>query len=913
MRGGGMMRGLYYASEVTRMKRWIVGIFSIAVWVNIVANAWSQLQPQPIEGAVVPIPRFFGSALEWYIPNSISTDLMSLWNASPFTLARQHMVVALRSPWQNHISAFDFLYTSTGSSFWIINPDFGDRLYGGVPWSTLGRLFLEDLYFTPFAQTPYGSRVYAYEPYSETDSGSFTGQLIDVDVLYNQFLIDREVSRLYWPNVKLAMPAPTGATRGGWDYMTSMLKRGFIDLVDYVTVHPYRETAPETLVPCYAQFRSLVASYVRAGQTIPPLMASELGYGIQAIGRPTPQDDAGGNWHGILNSRDWRVRRWAKYWQRLFHVQRYCDVPLVHAYTWMVFSNTGWDGIYFPMLVIDREHNDTIEKTLAYYSVQNFADFYHLYEYYARIHLPDPYQWALIYRSRRPSSSGLRRNEWLIVVWDRYARGGAITVPIYGAKGRWYNFLGKAAPFLPGAEQGTFSFSSNQPLNLTLYPDWYDNPSNSSNPPDNYPISGPHDGSPFYYVLEQFDSNSLPELAWRVSEHVTARAGGVLQLKVEGYCPRFWNGVRPNGAVLRLRGHGVDLTASFPVEAGSWFSQHLSLPWIGRRSAVELVAELSFGQGLNYHALQTKRVVWVSVANPIDCRIAPMHKGLGLLLSSRDFAEPWSGKIRVDINDVIMEANVSLTAGGTQLVRIVSNNYDVFDVTINRIQLIDNNNRVVAEWGRRYVNLLWNNLHSENSRFPLSAWAWDGTNNTPDDRPNARANLSRSSPPSADIPFLDNNDTIVVGKLQYEFGCLTSDRMGFTLKSGTGQSVAIGYTEDVRIVSPRLRKQTEICVWLYATEPWVPLWVGVYDNQCIPNGPSCRHETSTWLESQARWKLVSFFLPHARNVHLGQNTEYISSTCVHLDICGVSNVYSAGPGELYIGPFALVHYEEEEF
>jgi len=910
------------------MTRGIASLYSFVISFSVVSSAWAQLPAQPVNEAVPLIPSFFGGSLEWFTPNSLVNELMPLWNASPFTIARQHMNTAFRPPWDNHRGPFDLIYSFTSSSFWVINPDFNERLYGGVSWSTLGRLFLEDAFFIPFVQNPYPpypyiTRVRAYEPYSETDSIFYNGQLIDVDVLYNQFLIDRDLSRRYFPNAKLSMPAPTGTTRGGWDYMTSILKRGFLNLVDNVTVHPYRHTAPETLVPCYAQMRSLIASYAQNDRAIPPLIASELGYGIDAIGRPTPVDESG--WRKLTDPSDWRVRRWAKYWQRLFHVQRYCDVPWPHAYIWVVSACTSWDGLYFPMLVMyntdpDRScgpgaNPDTFQlaKTLAYYSVQNFADFYLLYEYYARIYVDDPYRWVLIYRSRKPSSTGLRRNEWLLVAWDRYARGGEIVLPIDGARGKWYNFLGKAAPSLNGAEQGTFSFPDT-PLHLILYPDPYDNPSNNNpnnNPPDNYPIAGPHDGSPFYYMLERFDANSLPELAWRVSEHVTTRAGGLLQIKVEGYCPRNWYGITPDRAVIRLRGHGVDLTASFPVEAGAWFSQDLSLPWNGRRSAVELVAELSFGRGLNYRALATKRVIWVSVANPIDCRIAPMYNGLGLLLSSRDFAAPWSGKVRVDLVVTTVEKDVSLAPGGTQMVRILYDNSPTLDITINKIQLLDSNNQLVAEWGRRYVNLLWNNLSNINN---FGVWAWDGTYDNPDDnRPDPSFTLTSSLSPTPDVPFVDQGVPVSVGKLSYRFGCLYSDRYAGNLKAATPQSVHISYNPNVSIVPSDMRKITEISVWLYTTEPWVPLSAGIYDFDGACNSVrSCRHETSTWLESQSQWQLVSFYFPHFRNVHRQHNTEYIKSSCIRLDVFGVGNIYSAGPGDVYFGPIALIHYEEEE-
>jgi len=177
------------SSEVIRkmMMRGIAGLYSIVISFSVVSNAWAQPPAQPVSGAIPPIPSFFGSSLEWFTPEPLVNDLMLLWNASPFTIARQYMVSAFRPPLLNHRGPFDLIYSFTGSSFWVINPDFSDRLYGGVSWSTLGRLFLEDAFFTPFMQTPYITRVRTYEPYSEADSSFYNGQLIDVDIRYNQF------------------------------------------------------------------------------------------------------------------------------------------------------------------------------------------------------------------------------------------------------------------------------------------------------------------------------------------------------------------------------------------------------------------------------------------------------------------------------------------------------------------------------------------------------------------------------------------------------------------------------------------------------------------------------------------------------------------------------------------------------
>ncbi len=945
-----MMRG--------QMNRWMLGL--LIGWLGHSSVIWSQ---QSVSGPVplVPIaPPFFGSAQPWWIHNNIVNEIGFLWNSLGFGFARQHMIIPMMCDWNEHMNAFEHIFRYTGASFVLLSADFDIRMYGGVPWSTSGAAFLENFFFKRYSQQSYVTRTKFYGGLSEPDAGWYRGFMFDANTHYMMFSIDSHLARSYLPGVKIGMPAPNANTRGGWDHMESMLKRGFLNLADYTTLHPYRNTSPESLVPVYANMRSLIASYARSPQ-IPPLVAEELGCTIEAMGRPTPNEQYN-DWRSLLDQRDWRIRRWAKHWQRLFLIQRYCDVPLFHAYQWLDWSTNSWDALYFALVVEDVDNNHTIHKLLSYYSVQNFIDFYMLYEHYARVYLPDKNQWLIIYRARKPSARGfpgLRRNEWLLVAWDRYSRGGQITLPIYGATGKWYNFIGKAGADQLGAEQGNFSFSTSQPLTLVLYTDPWDNPGDPNNPgshvPDTYPLFSdtepptllPHDGSPFYYVLERFDARrSLPEIAWRVTEHATVRAGGVLRLRVEGYCPREWGGHVPDRAYVNLAGRGVNLTASFPVEAGEWFSREISLPWNGRRAAVELVASLMFGSGSWVgRPLEMRRVVWVSVSNPIDCRLAPMKGGLGVLLRSRDFSAGWSGKVQVDIVGVgLVERNVSLTAGGSQVVRIFSTSGSTADLTINSIRLIDSSNQVVAEWGRRYVDLLWSNLPDSNSScsgdsLPLWYWTWDSSDNTPDDRPNPEGNepnrsdgnLECAEPPATagSLPFVDDGNPVQVAKLRYRFGCTNADRPLFLRPPA--QAVVVSHRERVQIPHPSQRVISEICVWLYATEPWLALSAGVYDNDAGVYENDCGeghardfHSTSTAFENTGQWQLVSFYLPHLRlrfykdeNGDLLppcelSNTEYISSTSVDLNVVGIANVYSAGPGELYIGPFAMVHYEEEE-
>ncbi len=78
------------------------------------------------------------------------------------------------------------------------------------------------------------------------------------------------------PNICIIGPA---MSRIDWNFLTTCFQQGFLELVDGVSVHPYRSAkkGPETAVAEYLQLRALVDHYKPAGKTI-PLISGEWGY-----------------------------------------------------------------------------------------------------------------------------------------------------------------------------------------------------------------------------------------------------------------------------------------------------------------------------------------------------------------------------------------------------------------------------------------------------------------------------------------------------------------------------------------------------------------------------------------------------------------------------------------------------------
>jgi len=70
-----------------------------------------------------------------------------------------------------------------------------------------------------------------------------------------------------------------GATsRIDLNFIQALFASGAFDGVDAVSVHPYRQTNPETAVGEYAKLRALIARYTPPGQMPLPIVCSEWGY-----------------------------------------------------------------------------------------------------------------------------------------------------------------------------------------------------------------------------------------------------------------------------------------------------------------------------------------------------------------------------------------------------------------------------------------------------------------------------------------------------------------------------------------------------------------------------------------------------------------------------------------------------------
>jgi hypothetical protein len=123
-----------------------------------------------------------------------------------------------------------------------------------------------------------------------------------------------------------------------FDWLESCFKKGLLNHIDALTIHPYRPKNPETVIKDYARLRELITRYAPQGKNI-PILSGEWGY-------------SNVNWD---NTRFSNVQQ-AQYLARMFLINLYQNVPVSIWYDW---KNDGPDPN-------EREHNfGTVERDLS--------------------------------------------------------------------------------------------------------------------------------------------------------------------------------------------------------------------------------------------------------------------------------------------------------------------------------------------------------------------------------------------------------------------------------------------------------------------------------------------------------------------------------------------------------------------
>jgi hypothetical protein len=141
-------------------------------------------------------------------------------------------------------------------------------------------------------------------------------------------LVEAAAERIRQADANALVVAPATSTIPfGW--LEDCFKKGLLNWIDALTVHPYRPQPPETVINDYDKLRELIKRYAPQGKEI-PIVSGEWGYSSVNWDRSRLSD-----------------QQQAQYLSRMFLVNLYQNIPVTIWYDW---KNDGTDPN-------EREHN----------------------------------------------------------------------------------------------------------------------------------------------------------------------------------------------------------------------------------------------------------------------------------------------------------------------------------------------------------------------------------------------------------------------------------------------------------------------------------------------------------------------------------------------------------------------------
>jgi len=162
------------------------------------------------------------------------------------------------------------------------------------------------------------------------------------------------------PSGVIAAPATSGIP---FEWLENCFKKGLLEWIDVLTVHPYRSQPPETVIKEYARLRKLNERYAPKGKEM-PIISGEWGYSQI-------------NWDKTIIAEEQQ----AQYLVRMFLINLHEGVPVSIWYDW---KDDGTDPKerehHFGTVTHDLKHKQaylaakTLAHTLEEYSIAGRID-----------------------------------------------------------------------------------------------------------------------------------------------------------------------------------------------------------------------------------------------------------------------------------------------------------------------------------------------------------------------------------------------------------------------------------------------------------------------------------------------------------------------------------------------------------
>jgi len=188
--------------------------------------------------------------------------------------------------------------------------DYSNRLYddGLSPYSDEGRHAFAK--WAAAAAVHFKGRGILWEMYNEPNLSQFWKPRVNADDYIKLALEVGKALREAAPDEFYVGPATSEID---FDFLEKCFQGGLLEYWDAVTVHPYRQTAPETVIEEYAKLRYMIDKYAPKGKHI-PIHSGEWGYSSV--------------WGGYNDERQGKMlpRQWM--------INLACDIPVSIWYDW---------------------------------------------------------------------------------------------------------------------------------------------------------------------------------------------------------------------------------------------------------------------------------------------------------------------------------------------------------------------------------------------------------------------------------------------------------------------------------------------------------------------------------------------------------------------------------------------------
>ncbi len=223
--------------------------------------------------------------------------------------------------------------------------DYKNRLYGKEKSIKTDEQRNGFARFSQEAAKRYKDRGVVWEIWNEPNIAKFWGEEPNVDDYMALVKITCDAIREADRNSIIVAPATVGTDI---KFIKGCAELGLFELVDGISVHPYRKGGPESVIKSYESLRNLIKEYTPKGKLKPRILSSEWGWGLSFLNMKT-------------TGKKGAELKQASYLTRRFCIEAYAGIACAIYYKWrennhgMIRSNYSLKPSYTAFKVLNEQ------------------------------------------------------------------------------------------------------------------------------------------------------------------------------------------------------------------------------------------------------------------------------------------------------------------------------------------------------------------------------------------------------------------------------------------------------------------------------------------------------------------------------------------------------------------------------